>query len=146
MGQWQSKPKPQPEPMSAPHKKPLWQWLLACVIVGGVLLGLIYYFFNLKMYNSGLNTQNQEQAQGIAVSIANFAFAPGALTVKKGESVTWTNNDEATHTIVSDDANGPASPELKKGDSWTLPFWQAGTFAYHCSLHPTMKGTIQISE
>jgi amicyanin len=81
-----------------------------------------------------------------AISIKNFAFSPATLTVKTGTTVTWTNDDSAPHTVVSDDGAPVAftSPSLATGASYPFTFTQAGTYAYHCSIHPSMKGTVVV--
>ena len=78
------------------------------------------------------------------ITIRNFAFSPATLTVKTGATVTWINDDSAPHTVVSDDgAPVPfASARLATGDSFQQTFTRAGTYTYHCSIHPSMKGTI----
>jgi len=79
-----------------------------------------------------------------AIKINNFAFSPATLTVKAGTTVTWTNADSAPHTVVSD-AGAPAqftSQALATGSSFPFTFTQAGTYTYHCSIHPSMKGTV----
>jgi plastocyanin len=83
-----------------------------------------------------------------AVSIAGFAFAPANITVKKGTTVTWTNNDSATHTVTSDtkDSHGPSSSQLGKGQTYSFTFATTGTFSYHCEIHPSMKGTVTVTD
>ncbi|HEX7498068.1 MAG TPA: cupredoxin domain-containing protein [Candidatus Limnocylindrales bacterium] len=80
-----------------------------------------------------------------AVSISNFAFAPLAITVPVGTTVTWTNQDSADHTIVSDDGKTFTSTNVAKGATYSFTFAAAGTFAYHCGIHPTMKGTVIVT-
>lgn len=78
------------------------------------------------------------------ITIKNFAFDPPALTVKTGTGVTWVNQDGAPHAIVSD-TGAPApfsSDTLSTGASYKFTFTQPGTYTYHCSIHPSMKGTI----
>src|SRR5690348_4593302 len=66
-------------------------------------------------------------AGGTPVAIANFAFAPGTLTVKAGATVVWTNQDSDPHTVTSKDSAGPLkSPVMKKGDSYRFTFSTAG--------------------
>jgi len=80
------------------------------------------------------------------ITIKDFAFSPAALTVKTGTTVTWVNDDSAPHTVVSDDgAPVPfTSAQLATGASFQQTFTQAGTYPYHCSIHPSMKGTIVV--
>ena len=79
-----------------------------------------------------------------AVTIAGFAFAPASLTVKVGSSVTWTNKDSATHTVTWDDGSQGSGSLTAGGAPYTQTFATAGTFAYHCSIHSSMKGTIVV--
>jgi plastocyanin len=80
------------------------------------------------------------------ITIKDFTFSPATLTVKTGTTVTWVNEDSMSHTVVSDDGSGfPfTSPQLANGGSYPLAFTQAGTYPYHCSIHPSMKGTIVV--
>ena len=80
---------------------------------------------------------------GQQVGIANFAFTPAALTVTAGSTVTWTNGDTATHTVTFD--NGPDCGSLATGNSTTVTFSTPGTYAYHCKIHASMKGTITVN-
>ena len=84
---------------------------------------------------------------GNTVVIKNFAFDPSQLTVKTGTVVKWTNQDGAPHTIVSDTGSPAAfsSDSLSSGASYTFTFTQPGTYMYHCSIHPSMKGTIMVT-
>ena len=81
------------------------------------------------------------QENGASVRISGFAFSPSTLTVKAGTTVTWTDDDAATHT-VTDDAGGFDSGDLGTGKSFSRLFGQAGTFHYHCAIHPSMIGTV----
>jgi plastocyanin len=79
------------------------------------------------------------------ITIVNFAFNPATITVTKGSTVKWTNQDEAPHTVTSDGSYWD-SGELNKGLSFNHTFNQTGTFTYHCAVHPSMKGTIVVTE
>jgi plastocyanin len=81
-----------------------------------------------------------------AIAIKDFAFTPAILTVAPGTTVTWTNLDGAAHAIASD-AGSPlsfASGSLAQGASYQFTLSQPGTYTYHCSIHPSMKGTIVV--
>jgi plastocyanin len=80
-------------------------------------------------------------AGAVDVKIQGFAFDPPTLTVKAGTKVTWTNNDSAGHTVVSD-AGDWASGDLATGATFSHTFDTPGTFTYHCGVHPAMKGKI----
>jgi plastocyanin len=78
------------------------------------------------------------------IAIKNFAFSPATLTIKTGTPVTWTNQDGAPHQIASDPGAPVAfqSEPLPNGVSYQFTFTQAGIYSYHCTIHPSMKGTI----
>jgi plastocyanin len=81
---------------------------------------------------------------GDAVTIQNFAFGPASLSVAVGTTVTWTNSDSAPHTATADDGSFDSS-SIAPGATFSQAFDTAGTFAYHCSLHPNMTGTIEVN-
>jgi plastocyanin len=80
-----------------------------------------------------------------AVTISGFAFSPASITVPVGTKVTWTNQDTATHNIISDDGSTFSSPGVPNGGTFSFTFTAAGTFAYHCGIHPSMKGTVIVT-
>ena len=83
---------------------------------------------------------------GAAVTIIDFAFQPADLTVKVGDTVTWTNTGNAPHTVKWDDGT-PASDTLTKGGvPYERTFAAAGTFTYVCGIHGSMKGSITVTE
>ena len=75
------------------------------------------------------------------VVIAGFAFSPTPLTVTHGTTVTWQNSDAATHDVAADNAAWNLGSQAG-GTSKTMLFNTAGTFTYHCTIHPTMTGSI----
>jgi len=79
----------------------------------------------------------------VDVTIANFAFSPDKLTVKVGTTVKWTNQDSATHNVTAED-NSFKSGDLNQGDSFSFTFTTAGTYAYRCGFHASMKATITV--
>jgi plastocyanin len=83
------------------------------------------------------------QGKTMTVSIKNFAFNPPNITVAPGTTVTWVNNDQTAHTSTADDGTWD-SGTLQPGKSFSFTFKQAGTYTYHCSIHPNMTGTITV--
>lgn len=83
---------------------------------------------------------------GIGYNVTAFGFDPKQTTVKAGTAVVWTNNSGTTHNITSD-AGDPATFTLPVDDGKTVSFTftKPGTYPYHCSIHPTMKGTIVVT-
>jgi plastocyanin len=82
------------------------------------------------------------RCEDVAVTIDNFTFSPAALTVKVGTTVTWKNQDDIPHTIVS--AGKFKSKALDTDDSYSFTFTATGDYTYFCSLHPHMTGTIKV--
>jgi plastocyanin len=79
------------------------------------------------------------------VTIDNYTFSPGAPTVPVGTTVTWTNRDFDVHTVTADDTPPTfKSAGLDTDDSFSFTFKKAGTYSYHCSLHPHMTGKIVV--
>lgn len=76
------------------------------------------------------------------VDIRNFAFAPQTLTVPAGSQVVWTNRDDEPHLITSAGGQFTPSHALDTSDSYGVVFTKPGTYAYYCSIHPMMVGTI----
>jgi plastocyanin len=77
------------------------------------------------------------------VTIVDFGFNPGSITVKPGTTVTWTNTG-VTHTVTSNSGLFD-SGHLGSGDTFTFTFSKAGTYAYHCAIHTGMKGEVTVS-
>ncbi len=100
----------------------------------------------VKINDTPVNTENNASpsvqivpAKQYDVSIVNFAFSPNTLTINKGDTVVWTNNDSMQHRIIGGGLN---SPILNKGTTYSFTFNTAGTFDYICSIHPSMKAKI----
>jgi plastocyanin len=78
-----------------------------------------------------------------AQTLGSTAFAPNPVNVSAGSTVTWTNNDTIAHTSTSDSGqwnSGNIAPQA----SFSRMFPTAGTFTYHCSIHPGMVGTVTV--
>jgi plastocyanin len=79
-----------------------------------------------------------------SVNIANMAFSPASYTVKAGITVTWTNNDNMIHTVTANDSSF-SSGNISIGSSYSMTFSVAGTYPYHCTIHPGMKGSVVVT-
>jgi len=76
------------------------------------------------------------------INIQNFAYSNTALTIKQRDIITWTNKDSARHTVTSDSGSELDSELLDKEESYSHTFNTAGTYNYHCTPHPYMKGKV----
>lgn len=81
-------------------------------------------------------------AEGGKVTISGFAFSPTPLTIAAGSTVSWTNKDAVAHTATADDGSFDTGDIITNGSSASVSFNKAGTYTYHCAIHPTMKATI----
>lgn len=73
-------------------------------------------------------------------------FVPNPATAKVGNVVKWSfEDDQSPHTVTSDDTTSFDSGSKAKGEVFTHKFDKAGTFAFHCTLHANMKGSIAVS-
>lgn len=132
------------------------------VIILIVIIGLSVFYFEQTTKNTSSNTnQNQMQMPTTSssvnptpsssntpssgsihtVNIQNFAFTPGSLIIKKGDTVIWINLDSAPHTVTTED-NALDSGSIEQGQSFSHTFYDAGTYNYHCTFHVYMKGAI----
>lgn len=81
----------------------------------------------------------------VRVTISNFAFQPAKLVVSPGTRIIWTNKDSDPHTIDSA-KNVWTSEALDTGSQFARAFKTTGAFAYYCSIHPFMHGTITVKK
>ncbi|MBI4232639.1 cupredoxin family copper-binding protein [Candidatus Peregrinibacteria bacterium] len=86
-------------------------------------------------------TQSATTSEPGTITISNFEFSLSTIEVTLGSKVTWTNQDQAPHSIVSQDGT-LSSPNLKQGESFDFTFDSAGTYDYSCGIHPSMKGQV----
>ena len=77
------------------------------------------------------------------VSIEDFYFEPADVAIQPGDTVMWVNEGNTPHTVTSDDGWFD-SEVLNPGESFTLTFPEAGTFSYHCEIHPSMTGSVTV--
>ena len=89
---------------------------------------------------------------GAEVGMMNIQFEPGDVTIKAGETVTWTNDEGMAHDV--DKTSGPGAqfssgPEggMMEGDTFEHTFDRPGTYEYICRVHaPGMAGTIEVTK
>jgi plastocyanin len=86
---------------------------------------------------------NAALAQTVTVGIANFTFTPAELTVTRGTTVVFNNDDDIPHLVVASDGSF-RSKALDTGDSFSFNFAKAGEYGYFCALHPHMVGKIVV--
>jgi plastocyanin len=88
------------------------------------------------------NTAPADSAGGATVTAKDFAF--DSVTVAAGSEITFENADSASHTLTADDGSfDTESVSAGESASLTAPA-EPGTYAFHCSIHPSMKGTLTV--
>jgi len=127
--------------------------LVVLIIVMVIIIGAIYFLQqpkNMEDNQPNMNNDQSDQPSGseannspktFDVTIVNFSFSPTEITIKAGDTVTWTNQESAPHTISG---NGFQSNTLSKGQSFSFTFDNKGVFDYICGIHPSMKGRITV--
>lgn len=118
------------------------------VLVGGVLIALAAGTMGGHVgMMGGRSTASQtpvvSEEQAVSVEIRDYAYSPNDLTVRPGTKVTWTNRDSAPHDATADDKSWKTDI-LADGDVGSMTLDTPGTYQYHCSIHPYMKGTITV--
>ncbi len=87
--------------------------------------------------------RSAESGKVVAVAIRGFKFVPAEVNIKVGETIVWTNEDSAPHTVESLD-DILKSDELSKGDTFSYTFTKPGKHEYICGIHPYMKGSVTV--
>ncbi len=89
----------------------------------------------------------QARAANASVSLVNIAFVPATVNIAVGDTVTWTNNETSAipHTVTSDTAGQFDSGLFNPGQTFSHTFTSAGTFTYHCNVHPSMLGSVIVA-
>ena len=88
---------------------------------------------------------------GVAIVDTNpttqqYAFSPATLRIGPGTRLTWTNRSSVGHTVTPDSPSEfTGSAFISPGSTFSVTFSQAGTYPYHCAIHPFMTGTIMVS-
>jgi plastocyanin len=120
------------------------------LIVLGVIVVIVIAYFGIRSlyksnYNSPVSTSSTSSTAvaTASVNISNFAFDPNDISVTKGQTVTFTNNDSTTHTVTSD-TGVFNSGNLAPGKTFSYTFNDTGTFSYHCSIHTMMTGKVEV--
>src|SRR3989344_8568119 len=109
-------------------------------------IGIYFFVFNdsdiSDYYNPSQDSKTNSNSNNI--EIRDFMYSPKTLTISVGETVTWTNYDSMQHTVTSDSGDVLNSELLGQGKTYSMTFTEAGTYDYHCTPHPYMKGKIII--
>ena len=82
-------------------------------------------------------------ARGRTVILKNLRFSPSAVSIGRGQTVTWRWADGGTpHNVISTSGSRFHSSSTKVSGSYTVRFTRAGTYSYVCTIHPGMRGKV----
>lgn len=113
-------------------------------ILGMALIVMAAFIAMAGTQRSDAAAPGQNAAKEVEIKIDNFSFTPATVTVAAGTTVTWTNDDDVPHTVVSDDTKTFRSKALDTGDHFSYTFTKAGKYAYFCSVHPRMTAEVVV--
>lgn len=132
-----------PAPPSAEPARPPLSLTPGTALVIAAMTALLSALLGSTFAPVKLGATTRVAAAHYSVQMANYAFAPASITVDEGDTITWTNQDTAPHTVTT--TSGPerlSSPYLSKGQSWSYTFTAPGTYEYYCTVHPDMRAQV----
>jgi plastocyanin len=116
--------------------------------LGVVRLFLVAIAFAVALVGCGSDDDQASSGSGAGgastVTIADYLYKPADITVPKGTTVKFTNEDSTPHTATSREAGVFESGSIDTGKSASVTLEETGSFAYYCLFHPFMKGTITV--
>ena len=124
------------------------------------LLGIIlssFYMVNEVNADSEFFVHNTKGSYNLGCELDNSCFKPYIVNILVGDTVTWTNNDDAIHVVVSGAPNSESFKDfedgeifdsgfLKSNESFSHTFIEEGIFGYFCTLHPWMNGFVTVGD
>jgi plastocyanin len=131
--------------------------MIGIVIASAVIAGAIVAMYVLSgSANMGVEGSGNAQEPAtpipdnstvvkIVANAGSNSFSPNPVKVNVDETVTWINDDSGRHTVTSKDGVFD-SGMMGKGQSFSFTFDKAGEYSYHCEPHPSMVGTVVVTE
>jgi plastocyanin len=92
------------------------------------------------------STAAASSSGGVTIKMQNIAFSPKAVTVKVGQKVTWTNDDQVDHNVTSQSGETIKSQNFGNGATFSFTPTKAGKVAYVCTIHPGMTATLTVTK
>lgn len=117
-------------------------------LTGGLRLAGLVVLAAVALAGCGGGTANASPVATSTVDLPrSYKFAPTAITVSAGTTVTWTNDDNFTHSVQFLDGGLPNTPMvMSPGQQTTFTFAAPGTYHYQCSFHPqNMQGVVVVT-
>jgi plastocyanin len=118
---------------------------MGIALLAATLVGLLAAPSLASDRSQGVGASPQAATSVKRVKMINFAFKPKTITIAKGTKVMWRNGGSVSHTTTSNKGLWN-SGALAPGAAFAHVFKKAGTFLYHCTIHPTlMHGKIVVT-
>ena len=116
------------------------------IIVGIIVLVLII----ILLFRWNRSQKSYQQSSTASVSMRNISFNPPTLNIPSGTTVTWTNQENISHTVTSGTPDQPSglfdSGILRQGQPFQFTFTTLGRFLYYCRIHGSaMTGIINVT-
>jgi plastocyanin len=102
------------------------------------------FLFAILSLTNGCKNDSEDAPGANEVLIQGMAFSPSSITVSSGTTITWTNKDGMDHSVTSNTSIFDSGPISNNG-TYSHTFNTAGTFPYHCMVHPDMTGTVTVN-
>lgn len=126
-------------------------WIIGLVLIVVIVGGGVFIFGRSQQTPVPTTTTTEqskpEQEDKLAeniVEIKNFAYQPASITIKAGETITWTNKDSVGHSATADDGKTFDTGVLSQNESKSVTFDTPGTYNYYCIPHPNIKGVVVV--
>ncbi len=119
------------------------KYLIALLLVSVVLFSGCTTPSQKIETNPGFDDLGKTVTGDVVVEIKDNACMPNEITIAKGTTVIWKNDDIRPHTVYIE-STGKGSPAINPGKSYSYTFTESGRFQYHCSFHSGMKAVINV--
>jgi plastocyanin len=112
--------------------------------VGAIVLAVIVFGLALVGIRNGAAAAGEtaRASRTVTVRMVDFAYKPASLTIGRGSKVVFSNTSGRPHTATR--GGSFTTGRIKPGKSASITFSQRGTFRYHCTIHPFMKGKVEV--
>lgn len=105
-------------------------------------IGLI--FFSGCGNSNPVGPDTNQNITPLIIEIKNFSFNPAEINISEGQEITWINRDQVIHDVTID--NGLFDHDINPGENFSYRFLGAGIYDYHCDIHTSMKGKINVKK
>ena len=106
------------------------------------VIGILLYILFFRSIREGLS--HQSEMYEISILYNTKGFSPKTIDINVGDTVMWTNEDRINHTVTH--RNGKFdSGSMSQGEAFFFTFLQTGIYNYYCSIHPKIKGIINVT-